>query len=235
MTAMWKPGTAKPKSRNNDTDHGSDAATSLNRSDDTSDKHQHQHQHHHQSTTSTITTKQSKKLSGATMGMRFMQRKSLNGNNKKNNDDNKQQHQHHQNKQIDTSTAAATGNNTKTNQNHIITTNTTSSGIKRDLSNLTSNTETSILIQSASTTDIYGPHSDIIGRRSYNNYRKCIANTWETAYNKRENNLQNKDKKKISDEELLKRYQCYVNQRGEKRDDVGGGGESRRKRKTVSS
>eukprot|EP00956_Cyclotella_meneghiniana_P024192 scaffold48279_cov50-Cyclotella_meneghiniana.AAC.2 len=173
--------------------------------------------------------------SSATMGMRFMQRKSLNGNNNKNNDK-----QHSQNKQIDTSTAASTGNNTKTNQNHMITTNNTatSSGIKRDLSNLTSNTEeTSILIQSASTTDIYGPHSDIIGRRSYNNFRKCIANTWETAYTKRENNLQNTNKSngKISDEELLKRYQCYVNQRGGKREDDVVSGESRRKRKTVSS
>jgi hypothetical protein len=211
MTAMWKPGTAKPQQQQQ---HQSDGVNVTNDNASTSD-----------------TNKQptAKKLSTATMGMRFMQRKSLDSNKSKNNSSPKNK------------TDGA--NNVRPINNSVISSAATSfesTDRKRDISAISSSSPspltntTSTILELATTIDIYGPTSDIIGRRSFNGFHKSISSTWEEAYRKRTESASETNGKgnkgKISDEELLKRYERYVKE-GKKKSGVAD--ENKRKRKSA--
>ena len=92
----------------------------------------------------------------------------------------------------------------------------------------------STILQMATVVDIYGPASDLIGRRSFNGFHKSIGATWDEAYKRRTESEGRRNKKgessKISDEELLRRYEKYVKMGREK---SGLNDEKKRKRKAV--
>ena len=69
-----------------------------------------------------------------------------------------------------------------------------------------------------SSIDMYGISSEIIGRRSYNNFNKSVEETYVQALDgRRKQKIDSKvEKEQISDEELLKRYEKYV--KGERTD-----------------
>lgn len=177
MTAMWKPGTAKPQQQPQ-TEHGLNTDTINN---------------------SNKQPTAAKKLSTATMGMRFMQRKSLDSTN-----NNKSPKNEKGSGEAARPTASAVSS----------TTNESTNDRKRDISTITSSSSTNdnkIILQQATITDIHGPHSDIIGRRSFNGFHKAIGLTWEQSYTKRSNSSNREAKKEqISDDELLRRYERYV-------------------------
>lgn len=70
----------------------------------------------------------------------------------------------------------------------------------------------------ATDVDMYGVEADIIGRRSFGGYNKTVCDTWNSALlmrqqdNKKfsESMSPNGTKLKLSDEELLKRYEDHV-------------------------
>ena len=109
-------------------------------------------------------------------------------------------------------------------------TNTSHQNKKRDI-NTQSLNNTRIILEIATAVDIHGPTADIIGRRSFNGYHKSISNTWDASYAKRTESASRKNRQeKISDEELLRRYERYVKVGREK---SGLGDEKKRKRKAV--
>lgn len=132
--------------------------------------------------TSTIT-----KLSGATRGMRFMQRKSENHS----------------------SVPATTAANESTSISSL-------SPSKVNVpQEETLNSSVPIII--ASREDMYGLSARIIGRRSFNNFNKSVEDSWTTAYSLARQELKDGklEKQHISDEELLKRYEKYVKGKGD--------------------
>ena len=222
MTAMWKPGTSKPQRQQQQPmkPDGSDA-----KSPDNNESKQ-----------------PSKKLSTATMGMRFMQRKSLDSNkkspaaNKKSSNDpgssNRSSSQSNfQNESSSTLKHYDDGSATATA--------TTKSQRKRDIHTIITppKQDPTILLEMATVVDIYGTGSDLIGRRSFGGFHKSIGTTWEEAYRRRtesdvRKNHRGENINKISDEELLRRYERYVKKGREK---SGVNDEKKRKRKAVSS
>ena len=69
-----------------------------------------------------------------------------------------------------------------------------------------------VRLELASVSDMYG--IDIVGRRSFGGYRKCVRSTWETALSRRNEDERRKkiSKHHITDDELLDRYEKYVKQ-----------------------
>ncbi|EJK60312.1 hypothetical protein THAOC_19354, partial [Thalassiosira oceanica] len=69
-----------------------------------------------------------------------------------------------------------------------------------------------VRLELASVSDMYG--IDIVGRRSFGGYRKCVKSTWETALSRRnqDERRQKISKHHITDDELLDRYEMYVKQ-----------------------
>lgn len=196
MTAMWKPGTAKPQQQH----QSSSSTTDAREQHDTNQK------------------QPAKKLSTSTMGMRFMQRN---------------------NKPVDKLSSSSTKSSILSNKNvtqgihnHTDSNNNSSAVLhhsnhkKRDLSTTSSNTQTTLL-SAATTIDMYGPSSDIIGRRSFGGFHPSIATTYNAALQKRMDGTVSK-KKKMDDEELLRRYEVYVKRGREK---SGLMDDSKRKRK----
>ena len=79
------------------------------------------------------------------------------------------------------------------------------------------------LYEIATRSDMYGICAEIIGRRSFNNFNKAVEETYQAAvYARRKSKLDKKvEKQHISDEELLNRYNQYVNKNG--KDMIGKG------------
>lgn len=136
--------------------------------------------------TSTIT-----KLSGATRGMRFMQRKSGN---------------------VSTSDAATTTNESMSSS---ISPNRTHAPQEQGMDSMDSSAP---LI--ATREDMYGLSARIIGRRSFNKFNKSVEDSWTMAYTAAKQELKDGklEKQHISDEELLKRYEKYVKGKGDMMD-----------------
>jgi hypothetical protein len=109
--------------------------------------------------------------------------------------------------------------------------NETTTQRKRNIQTIaTDNDGGTILLQLATVVDIYGTASDIIGRRSFGGFHKSIGNTWDSAYKSRmEAEAHRSCEAKISDEELLRRYERYVKRGREK---SGLNDEKKRQRKT---
>ncbi len=139
---------------------------------------------------------QRKSLSGATMGMRFMQRKTPN-------------------KEV----ASNQNNNISSSSENIIPTdNLTSSSPFSPQHKQENKIECDPSVPLVATdADMYGISAQIIGRRSFNGFNKAVEQTWTAAVkNRQEKRLGDKvEKMQISDEELLQRYEKYVKGQGD--------------------
>ena len=184
-----------------------------------------------------------KKLSGATMGMRFMQRSSSN-NDKKNSS------------KISSSSASASvdaiakdekldeklnvkNNDINNNGEHDNSYQWEMNNTKQQeqnqeqkeelLSSTTTASSSLFLFETASQSDMYGIRSEIIGRRSFNNFNKAVEETYQAAvYSRRQQKLDKKmSREQISDEELLNRYEQYVKGRGDMSGGSGYGGKGK--------
>jgi len=94
-----------------------------------------------------------------------------------------------------------------------------------------SNNDGQVIIELASVVDMYGTGSDIIGRRSFGGFCKSSITTYDTALNRRTDDEDSRTKNTnslITDEELLERYEKYVDNGGS--GDRGGGGGSRNRK-----
>ena len=185
---MWKPGTAKldnppKKSRDNNASSESPKGGSA------------------------------KKLSSATMGMRFMQRKVEASALVK-----KQEER----KSVMQVTCARKNNiqqNSQKNENGI-NDNRTNDSLERKRDSDSMSKESAhemIILDIASVVDMYGVGADVVGRRSFGGFHKAVRTTWEAAIKIRteEDARSRATKSHITDEELLQRYEKYVKGRGE--------------------
>ena len=70
--------------------------------------------------------------------------------------------------------------------------------------------------QIATSSDMYGMKSDLIGRRSFGGYRPKVSETWKSAITAWEKGKAGDKaaREHISDEELLRRYKHYVTGKG---------------------
>lgn len=203
---MWKPGTAKPD----------DASTTPANSKQNGPSPK-------------SGGSSSKKLSSATMGMRFMQRKVDSSSKKQQDEVNKnlfaKKNNRHDNIKSSSSPRSTDVSNLERKRDH----NSISSSPPPSPS--TSNNNAPIILELASVVDMYGVGSDIIGRRSFGNFNKHVRNTYDAALKQRTDDAArtNNTKNHITDEELLARYEKYV--KGGRSGDKDGGGKRKQKRK----
>mmetsp|Transcript_24759 Transcript_24759/g.36975 ORF Transcript_24759/g.36975 Transcript_24759/m.36975 type:complete len:248 (+) Transcript_24759:268-1011(+) len=210
------------------------------------------------STNTNTITKKKKTLSGATMGMRFMQRRITDAGNTNSNTSSSLSSSTNATRQLHESNGSGGG----TDDNRSGCTNSVSTGVAKirnenewemDTTSNNSNgpaamdIDTNPLIHQSSSspyknysafgssiggdcdgkqiplfeiatkTDMYGISSEIIGRRSFNNFNKPVQETYQAAIHARRRDKIDKkvEKEQISDEELLKRYEKYVKGRGD--------------------
>lgn len=148
-----------------------------------------------------------KALSGSTMGMRFMQRKTPS--------------------QEKPSSEGETNQNTQSPAATVPQHNESANNYENDVS----------MPIMASSSDMYGVSADIIGRRSFNNFNKAVEETWTTAVKaKAQSKFDDKvEKQQITDEELLERYDKYVKGQGDmgnkKERSIGNLSKKKRKRR----
>jgi len=64
--------------------------------------------------------------------------------------------------------------------------------------------------QIATITDMYGAGADIVGRRSFGGFNKAVAETWNESLHMREKVGSGADGEKLSDAELLRKYENVV-------------------------
>lgn len=137
-----------------------------------------------------------KKLSGATLNMRFMQRK------------------------VEAETSTARKNRIRKDEDSTIN-QLDDSTMKNDESEYRSGDTNSMSISAEETmnyphiateVDMYGIGGSIIGRRSFGGFNKSVENTWEISYKTISKMNKSSEKKKVqmSDEELLRRYEKYL-------------------------
>jgi hypothetical protein len=64
----------------------------------------------------------------------------------------------------------------------------------------------------ATDADMYGIEADLIGRRSFGGFNKAVSDTWQAAYvaRQKETSAEGSNKSTLTDEELLLRYEKYV-------------------------
>eukprot|EP01083_Nonionella_stella_P089297 249123_1 len=69
----------------------------------------------------------------------------------------------------------------------------------------------------ATKADMYGMSAEIIGRRSFNGFNKAVENTYTKAVQTREEHRlgEKVERQQITDEELLERYEKYVKGNGD--------------------
>jgi len=182
---MWKPGSSKPSNKDKDNVHipshkkqnGNSAKSPSNNGNSSK-------------------SPSSKKLSGSTMGMRFMQRK------KKDSSSSTKPviHQNHNNIHTTINKSVHNNNVDRKRENR---------DISKDDEQPTSEV---IILELASVVDMYGVGSDIIGRRSFGGFHKSVKNTYDTALKRRTDDhaRSQNTKHQITDEELLERYEKYV-------------------------
>ena len=180
---MWKPGTSKPSNKEKDNVH--------------IPSHKKQNGNSAKSPSSNSNNKSpssNKKLSGSTMGMRFMQRK------KKDSSSSTNPVIHKNNNNIHTNKSAHNNNVDRKRENR---------EISKDDEQTTSEV---IILELASVVDMYGVGSDIVGRRSFGGFHKSVKNTYDTALKRRTDDhaRSQNTKHQITDEELLERYEKYV-------------------------
>ena len=193
---MWKPGTAKP--------------------DTITPKSKQQN-----GTSPKSGGSSSKKLSSATMGMRFMKRKV--DSSKKQQDDvgNRRLFAKKNNNTNNYNSSAAVESSLERKRDHDAI---SSSPVPSTAQHSSESNDNNRILELASVVDMYGVGSDIIGRRSFGGFHKSVRTTWNAALKQRTDSAAraNNTRSQITDEELLERYEKYVK---------GGGGRDKRKQK----
>jgi hypothetical protein len=67
----------------------------------------------------------------------------------------------------------------------------------------------------ATNSEMYGFQSDLIGRRSFGGFKKSVNSNWQDSLKATNGSIRKGSKQHISDEELLQRYQTYIQGRSE--------------------
>jgi hypothetical protein len=190
---MWKPGKSKP------------AAISTDNIDmDTSETKEAKEQLQGMDTkiTSEKTPPSSKSsLSGATMNMRFMQRKS----------EQKQQEQ----RRRSTGESRAVDEAVSPNRPQH---NDGDGDDDDDDDDMSDDDEETTEFQVAGSADLYGPQANVLGRRSFGGFNRPMEDAWKASHHQSDS-LGRNSKAKVSDDELLKRYEDYV-KNGRRREDA---------------
>jgi hypothetical protein len=213
---MWKPGSAKPaaqevkspfnktpnsKQRNARTPKSEPARHAKANNDSLLTLSSSSHQQKQPSSTGKT------KLTGATMNMRFMKRKDEN--------------QHY-------------ANNRKSPKEETLATRETSAAMEVDDNNNDDDSSSSYNEQEfaqATPSEMYGVQSDLMGRRSFGGFNPAMEDAWAESRGMIENQRQEtlSEKQRVSDEELVKRYQQLVQKRVDSRP-TGGRDHHKRKR-----
>ena len=168
---MWKPGTSKPKEKA----ASQPKETSANGA----------------AADGNTSSSSKKKLSGATMGMRFMQRK------------------------MEAEEARKQALEEKKVQEQMEWTTTEQDGEGGPAEDEPQTAAS--LPQTATPSDMYGVKSDLIGRRSFGGFCPHVSQSYKSACDAWEKGKRadNDRKEHISDEELLRRYKSYVTGNGD--------------------
>eukprot|EP00978_Attheya_sp_CCMP212_P014821 scaffold37981_cov50-Attheya_sp.AAC.7 len=181
---MWKPGTARPKAS---TKEPTPEPSSQSGSEEKLP-----------GVTTEAVPKKKTKLSGATMGMRFMQRKAE---------------------------AMAAGLKRRVAEKKAETVSQLSEAANlsqrseaiEDGQSISNDDAAALKPQVATAVDMYGIGAEIIGRRAFGGFNKTVSDSWENSLVARERNrfATKAEKQTISDDELLKRYEKYVRGKGD--------------------
>ena len=248
---MWKPGFTKPSNSNKKHPKDKNSKKNLDMDGPAAEIPNHVDEDDDNggpSTPSAVAATSQKKLSGATMNMRFMTRKKETHSNSKNH-----QQQHHSPYQSPPTTQSP-GNSKLQSENDPMQIDTEDSApaMSPFLQQhsyphaLRAVEDAPIDMTPATTSDMYGISVDIIGRRSFGGFNRSIENTWKASYrthkedgNHRSSSSNNASQdQKVSDEELLARYANLVKNRNGKEDTsrkpVGNLGDKVRPRKKMS-
>eukprot|EP00568_Trieres_chinensis_P008606 CAMPEP_0183297400 /NCGR_PEP_ID=MMETSP0160_2-20130417/4711_1 /TAXON_ID=2839 ORGANISM="Odontella Sinensis, Strain Grunow 1884" /NCGR_SAMPLE_ID=MMETSP0160_2 /ASSEMBLY_ACC=CAM_ASM_000250 /LENGTH=218 /DNA_ID=CAMNT_0025459219 /DNA_START=29 /DNA_END=685 /DNA_ORIENTATION=- len=135
-----------------------------------------------------------KQLSGATMGMRFMKRKA---------------------EAAERGKAVEVKSKAEDENVEWETSKTTEVGGDLDNCKPVPTGESIVLPQVATAADIYGADADIVGRRSFGGFNKAVSDAWNEALEmKKRAGAKSDGDEKISDEELLRRYERVAKGRG---------------------
>ena len=204
---MWKPGSAKPSPSNNSSKNKGnkrnlDANKKIENGWDEEDNNENGTNIPASGTpTSTSENKKKASLSGATMNMRFMQRK---------------KEQQYYEKKRHAKVEAPSPMDVDDNEDY--------SADHSDDDSVQPQLPQDELVSSAPATsaDMYGISVEVIGRRSFGGFNRAIEDTWKSSYRShREGSQGASSKSRASDEELLQRYANLV------KDRRGGGDNSR--------
>lgn len=171
---MWKPGTAKPKSS---TPKTPSRETAFNGGSLTTPK--------------SASSSAKKRLTGATLNMRFMKRK-------------KETQQYEERRKSQSPNPALSPQ--------------AEDAFKIDPMDIEGE---DIPFSRATPADMYGMQSSLIGRRSFGGFNPSMEEAWKDAKATLEDVRQEKPTQKISDEELIQRYQEISKQRSESSRPVG--------------
>jgi hypothetical protein len=197
--AMWKPGSAKPSPSNNSSEQKAnkrnrDVSKNNDNGGDEEDNNENgSNIPRSGSPTSTSEKKKKASLSGATMNMRFMQRKKEQQSYEK---------KHHA--KVEEPSPMDVDNNEDHSADH------------SDDDSIQPQLPQDELVSSAPATsaDMYGISVQVIGRRSFGGFNRAIEDTWKSSYRShREVSQGASNKTRASDEELLQRYANLVKDR----------------------
>mmetsp|Transcript_10029 Transcript_10029/g.11722 ORF Transcript_10029/g.11722 Transcript_10029/m.11722 type:complete len:277 (-) Transcript_10029:78-908(-) len=194
--------------------------------------------------------KKTKKLSGATMGMRFMQRRQAAAEAVARQKEDQEQIERDQ-KLMEWTATTNVENNDTANNNKRRRSCTSGSNVGANQQSITPNTNdianagitadqemdidpdspaeiitANVPVQMATQSDMYGIScsTQIIGRRSFQNFHKTVENSWNKALDMQQQQSveDQSEREHITDEELLKRYKQYVKGRGDMGSDSNG-------------
>ena len=194
---MWQPGESKPEETSDPMDMQTDAVElgeAKEKGVDTSNKNGLEK----------TTPQSSKKLSGTTMNMRFMQRKA---------EEKKQEAKRR--RSAGESMARDQSVSPKRPQH------TNDDGDKEDSDDDMSGDEEDdeATFQVAGSVDMYGPQAHVLGRRSFGGFNLPMEQATKSFHISQSSLDPNSKKPKVSDDELLKRYEDYV-KNGRRREDA---------------
>jgi M-phase phosphoprotein 6 len=203
---MWKPGSAKP----------SKARNARNNSD----------------TPPAAVARSQTSLSGATLNMRFMQRK---------NEQQKHEKKHQQQTKQPPNEASPKPADNDDQEDPMQVEEAQSPLLVTGYHAQHHPDEDSLIDTTpATTSDMYGISMDIIGRRSFGGFNRALEDTWKSSYRAQKDGTTSARKaKSVTDEELLSRYANLVKQRNNHGEDasrrpVGNLGEKVRPRKQMN-
>ena len=179
---MWKPGTAKlpprPSPSNDKKSPKTPTSGDIPKSGSTS------------------STK--KRLTGATLNMRFMKRKKETQQHEPSRSSQSSPHQHHQNNNALSSPASA------------------QSPLRKHDDDAMEVVEEDVPFSRATPSDMYGMQASLPGRRSFGGFNPAMEEAWKDSKAMLENIRRDKPNQKVTDEELIQRYEDIVKQRSDK-------------------